>query len=86
MSSELFENKPRVVDTPRRRPYYSSSIAIVEACMGNIEAIFGSMVFSDTVMRSLLPHDTYEKLQKMCIRDRACAANRPNEITATSRG
>ena len=32
--------------------------------MGNIEAIFGSMVFSDTVMRSLLPHDTYEKLQK----------------------
>ena len=32
--------------------------------MGNIESIFGSMVFSDTVMRSLLPHDTYEKLQK----------------------
>ena len=32
--------------------------------MGNIEAIFGSMVFSDKVMRSLLPHDTYEKLQK----------------------
>ncbi len=36
--------------------------------MGNIEAIFGSMVFSDRVMRSLLPHDTYEKLQ-MTIRE-----------------
>ena len=32
--------------------------------MGNIESIFGSMVFSDTVMRSLLPHDTYEKTAK----------------------
>ena len=32
--------------------------------MGNIESIFGSMVFSDTVMRSLLPHDTYENCNR----------------------
>ncbi|NLD59096.1 MAG: glutamine synthetase type III, partial [Clostridiales bacterium] len=32
--------------------------------MSGIEAVFGSMVFNESAMRSLLPHDTYDKLQK----------------------
>ena len=42
--------------------------------MSNIQEIFGSMVFNETVMKSKLPHDTYKALKRTIARGKALPA------------
>ena len=36
--------------------------------MGNLQELFGSMVFNENVMKSRLPHDTYKALKRTIAR------------------
>ena len=50
--------------------------------MTNVPEIFGSMVFSDAVMKKRLPQDTYERLQRTMKDGKKLDISIANEVAA----